>query len=384
MELYEIRQFLAEQLPATQEDFVGVIESYIKNFISDIEKPKLLALNYYDDYLRIEKRLIETLTLEKPDIIVTGYWFGLFEGRKDGKTIYQTYISGTDKKIDKESADWASGPKYFPDYRYLDSGVLEEIPQIIPGSSFGSSEFFFPVIYLSTIIAAFCHRHWELLLNANESIIATGWDGGDHLVLGSISNTGFEAEEFKIKKPKPLLITPTDHEFYGITAEFETGWFLRRSNKNHSSEATSQKAPKLSGDVYDAEINLERHPMDFTTTGDGLIISQKLLRVLLKHVNENEIEYSPVTIINFSEEEFYKLEISPINDCLDHEKTTWFGRKIRAKNIVFDRSRIQHPRIFLLAEKKIHMLFYVSADLKKALEESLITGMTLSAIETSF
>lgn len=387
MDFYEIQVYLIEQLSAHNDtsklltDFLA----YIKTNENEATIAKIEKLDFNTDIISIESQLTETLKTEPPKIKVKGYWFGIFEAEEDSNHIFQGYISGNSKaSATDEDNEWAVDPKYFPESRYFKSTVLEKLPQILLNESDDFSTQYFPLWYLTIVIANYCKKINDLLLNSDKCLIAVGWDSGDFINVGHLSKKGFELLKFKIRKPKELKKTKTNHRYYGINATWSNAWILDIINDSDlvSGFAVLGKPIDLHR-KYEAQgkVGINCYPIDYNEALGTPIISQKLLDLLLPYNNNGEFEYVPILINNDPNLKYYILNILKSNKCLNNKETVWMTEDY-ADDFVFTESEVKHKTLFRLKSKDIHEYIYVNAEIKEILESNRITGINLVPIRT--
>lgn len=158
----------------------------------------LRRLDFAADERRLRRWLAGVLTKEPPQKSIKAYWFGLFNPIVKDKATCGMYMAGS--KIydaEDEEFDWACGRDYFPDGRYAESQILDEIYRKVEkakGSVSGYGEYVlclgFSGLIIKTLAGAIDVETW--LGNAKSRAIAIGFDSGDGILLGSITKNGWQ------------------------------------------------------------------------------------------------------------------------------------------------------------------------------------------------
>ena len=124
-----------------------------------------------------------------PDSIVA-FWIGILKFADDDKEIPTIYFSGADI-YDKDEIDWAYDPTYFPENRYAQPGVLQQIDDIVRTDE-ENYEFFdwiFPLAYCAFTFDEIFRTKIDkqlFLKNKSEIFVAVGHDNGDYIDLTPI------------------------------------------------------------------------------------------------------------------------------------------------------------------------------------------------------
>lgn len=172
---------------------------YCKEVAPSPDWGKLSGLDYGVDQKLLEDWLRQTLISSRPADGVLAYYFGLFNSKSGGKETIQLYISGSDEyDEDDDSADWASGPVYFPDNRYAPSKVLTQLYQSLPTdhNAFSIGEYVLCLGYACVAVRNLMQSiDLTLLLGgADERVVAVGFDEGDVVTVGKLTRNGFGVE----------------------------------------------------------------------------------------------------------------------------------------------------------------------------------------------
>ena len=156
------------------------------------------CLDFDSDLQHLEQWLHSTLIREPPPDNVKAYWFGLFNPVIDGVTTSDMYISGaTDCDPSDTTFEWACGPSYFPEGRYAQSRILDNLYRSVddaPGTIPTLGEYVLCLGYcglaLKTLTLQIPRRNW--LGEAQIRTFAAGFDSGDGVLLGHLTKEGWQ------------------------------------------------------------------------------------------------------------------------------------------------------------------------------------------------
>lgn len=383
MDFYDIQKYLIDQLFA-QNDPQQILKNFLlhvktKENVSFIDK--LNALDFESDIDSIKKIIANIIESHPPKKKIKGYWFGIFETTEG----YQAYLVGSSKaSLNDETAEWAVEPEYVPENRYIESTVLKILPQIESGTEDIAIRYF-SLWYLMVTVSIFCKKSSHALLNSNKCIITVGYDSGDFINVGQITEKSFELIKLKIQKPKALKLSPNKHKYYAIERNMDNGWFISINNDSNliSGFATIEK-PINEKRLYtaNATVGFNQYPLDYNEDAfANPIISERLLEIILKHVDRGDIEFAPIVINDNPSLKYYILNVLKSNKCLNDKQTTWYMDRY-VKNFVFDENEIRTKTIFRLKSKDIHNYIYINSRIKQDVELIGITGIKLIPIET--
>jgi hypothetical protein len=124
-----------------------------------------------------------------PDSIIA-FWIGILKFADTDKEIPTIYFSGADT-YDKDDIDWACDPAYFPENRYAQLGVLQQIDDIARTDE-ENYEFFdwiLPLAYCAFTFDEIFRTKIDrqtFLKNKSEIFVAVGHDSGDYVDLTHI------------------------------------------------------------------------------------------------------------------------------------------------------------------------------------------------------
>ena len=149
----------------------------------------------YDHLAGLASWLKDVLVHETPEIPLAGLWFGLFNPVYKKDPVSDIYVAGT-SAFSIESADWACDPEYFPERGYAHSKILASIYRIAYSGVNGlgnNAEYPLCLAYgafmVKRILSEIDHR---LIRNSDQEVgIALGFDDGDYIILGKVTERGF-------------------------------------------------------------------------------------------------------------------------------------------------------------------------------------------------
>jgi len=162
----------------------------------------LEGLDVEEDLERQAEWLGALLKSEPPPKSIRAFWFGIFE-RSTGKNLegLATLYACGSERYDKDKRydfDWAVNPRWFPDGRYTQSATLDAISR--EANQTKSSELREALFFLTHGYAALLVRFavgaipTETLacLGRKKRPLAVGFDSGDGLFVGSVSQSGWK------------------------------------------------------------------------------------------------------------------------------------------------------------------------------------------------
>ncbi len=195
----KIKELLDREFLSTEDAIIEIINlCKIEDGHKDWEQ--FLNIDYEKDKGRMELWLKSVLKNEPIKKEVNGLWFGLFNPvivHPSGKEVpsCDLYISGN-ANFEKESSEWAVSPTYFPVKRYAESKILDTIYQKAYHRKDGlrvKAEYALCLAYSSFLIKEliFYVPRLHLLKHKEEIGLMVGFDSGDFIFIGMISNAGF-------------------------------------------------------------------------------------------------------------------------------------------------------------------------------------------------
>jgi hypothetical protein len=186
--------------------------------------------------------LVDAFETPPPERI-SGLWFGLFNPIRDGEAVADMYVCGS--PYDPENQDWACAVSWKPPGAYADSSVLRDVYRIDwdegtfreEGRQKGGENVCAAEFPLCLGYGALAVR-WLLseidprivLGDAHQRAIFVGFDSGDHICIGALTDDGLElsrdpgrysgALSFEVEalSPAELLERLRDHD-EGIRTE---------------------------------------------------------------------------------------------------------------------------------------------------------------------
>ncbi|MEN6627178.1 MAG: hypothetical protein ABFD69_13220 [Candidatus Sumerlaeia bacterium] len=147
--------------------------------------------------------LVKGFKEEPPPKEINALWFGIFERlEQKTKSSYATlYIAGSDR-YDAEkrySIDWAVRPRYFPEWRYAPSPVLDQISSEEHKAKGSHDAFTFLTLGYAALLTRFAlvaaMKTIEHDFGEQQCPVAVGFDEGGFFFIGSVSNEGFKEEK---------------------------------------------------------------------------------------------------------------------------------------------------------------------------------------------
>ncbi len=372
------------------------ISDAIKKFLNIINNPeiskvvsKLSKYDYETDFLKITDSILSVLKNEKPNIKIKSYWFGIFETEQNKRVSYQAYISAIDKfNSNDESGDWAVNPKYFPGNRFINSNILIKIHSELSEYDEFIEIKYFALWYFTLSVGILLKNEYKLfLINTQKCFICIGFDEGDYNNIGFIDPNGLKINTIKISKPVKLKKTKTTFEYYAIKDVFKGSWFLEEIKQIDGRELVSGfsricKPINVKSELVSSyKEKYDGIPVDYTEeTLSGPVVSRKVMDTVLKHCKVNEIQFLPVTINNYRDDNYYIMNVLKSIKCLNRGKSTFYTDNY-ADKIVLNKSKINDSLIFRLSDDIINNFIFIRSILKDELETLQVTGIELIGIE---
>jgi hypothetical protein len=160
----------------------------------------------------------EPFRKDSPQVPLKGLWFGLFNPCPDGLTLADIYVCGSERfDPDSPSASWAVGPAWWPEGRYANSAVLADIYRIAyragsrkaeqKGCLGNDAEYPLVLAYGAFAVRALLGAvKPQLLLGKAKSLgIAVGFDSGDFVLLGELTDGGLRPGDRYAKQQEPPI-----------------------------------------------------------------------------------------------------------------------------------------------------------------------------------
>ena len=124
-----------------------------------------------------------------PDSVVA-LWIGILKFADNDKEIPAIYLAGADN-YDKDVIDWACDPIYFPENRYAQPPLLQQIDDIAKTDedNYEFLDWILPLAYCALTFDEIIRTklNKKLFLTSKDKLfIATGHDSGDYLHISSI------------------------------------------------------------------------------------------------------------------------------------------------------------------------------------------------------
>lgn len=183
-----------------------LIDAHAREFREEPLAP-LRTLQYDSEIEALKDLWFLPLLSEEPPVEkkVAGLWFGIFqpirevEGSQDTIIANDFYFSGSDEFEVDPTGDWACSAidTYWPENRYAGSGVLKAIYNSVVGNGqIIAEDQYLCVGYVAYAAKTFLSAaSSEFLCRPGERVgVAVGWDSGDPLYLGYVTERGFELD----------------------------------------------------------------------------------------------------------------------------------------------------------------------------------------------
>lgn len=133
---------------------------------------------------------------EPHDGILQSLWVGVFNPVRNGSTVADMYVCGSERRASADDCDWAVSPEWWPDERYAHSRQLEAIYEIAyrPGGLGNDAEYPLCLGYAAfTVTTSLAQVEPRVILQDSEYLdVAVGFDSGDMILLGRLDDYGFE------------------------------------------------------------------------------------------------------------------------------------------------------------------------------------------------
>ncbi|HJT33499.1 MAG TPA: HEAT repeat domain-containing protein [Pirellulales bacterium] len=149
-----------------------------------------------------------------------GLWFGLFNPCPDGRPVSDIYVCGSER-FDPDPGDnsWAVGPDWWPKGRYAESALLAAIYRIAYREDTNdpkqkkrclgnAAEYTLCLGYGAFVVRGLLAQvNRSLILGNSKTLgIAVGFDSGDFLLLGELSDDGIRAVEPRARRENSLAL----------------------------------------------------------------------------------------------------------------------------------------------------------------------------------
>lgn len=157
----------------------------------------LRKLEFASDQQKLKQWLDLLLTHEPPPHEIKAFWFGLFNPVINGQSTCGLYLAGTETFDRKdEDFEWACDPVWFPDGRYAESKILDDIYQRIKSAKDAVSSYEYVLCFgyaglvVSHLAATLPLNKW--LGEKSSRALAIGFDSGGGMLLGSFTKQGWK------------------------------------------------------------------------------------------------------------------------------------------------------------------------------------------------
>lgn len=184
-----------------------------------------------------------------------GLWFGLFNPCPDGRTpVADIYLCGSERfELDQHDNSWAVGPEWWPAARYASSSVLATIYRIAyrqgarvaeqKGCLGNDAEYPLCLGYGTFAVRELLARvEPSLILGESGSLgVAVGFDSGDFVLLGELTNDGLAPIDPETK-PREVQIAPV---LESLRSSDSKKVFLAVSGLQRLGERAREAVPEL-------------------------------------------------------------------------------------------------------------------------------------------
>ena len=144
------------------------------------------------DYSKTEdmvKWLSDVLSAERAGFAIKGLYFGLFNPIVNEKATADIYICGSSKYDEDDIDEWACDPEYWPEGRYANSSILNDIYRISYGKDGGlgnDAEYPLCLAYGCFLVKYLIDNIDQAIIKAvcaDDFAVAVGFDSGDYIVV---------------------------------------------------------------------------------------------------------------------------------------------------------------------------------------------------------
>lgn len=154
-------------------------------------------IDWAADTARLGAWLAAVLRAEPPASAIDGLYFGLFNPTRAGVATADLYVAGN--PYDPEDGAWVCSPAWWPRGRYAKSRALDALYRTAyrdDDALKNDAEYPVALGYAVLAVRALCRDVDRKLLlgDLKRRVVATGFDSGDILTLGSVSTAGLRVK----------------------------------------------------------------------------------------------------------------------------------------------------------------------------------------------
>ncbi len=356
---------------------------------------QVAALDYASDWQQLKKWLTSVLSSEPPPPTIKALWFGLFlPVDRSGRVAIGLYVGGS-KRFDRkdDTFDWASSPEYFPEGRYADSQVLRDVYDLSQQdvSLCSALHEIIGLGFAAISVAQICRQQPESIRGgAKKRHLATGFDAGEGLLIGSVTADGFEPTVHReINHLKPLRRTRSKAEFYIFKDPMPWEWVVNDIENIHSASHHLFKGERqtiLDGWETEPVPRERRPPVDVLYPVIGPPIIHERIAKRIGELAGDAVQFIPVTVrgVSSNTRKYTIFHVLKEVACLDQDASSIWKPSVGSpwiRKAVIRQSMASGQHVFRLAESRYEII--ISRQVKEILEGERVSGVKLIPLETT-
>jgi hypothetical protein len=175
------------------------------NGVPHADWSRLAAIDYDTDVVSLQSWIPDIIKKTPAPFAIQGLWIGLnnpCESKKVWADMYVEALSLYDSKDEELEWLWKGGSKHYPDDAYAHSASLKNIYQIAYGSKEGlgnNAEWPLCLAFAAFAVRSLLNAQTPKLVgsNAKKIGVAVGFDSGDMLKIGELTEDGFAVVQSK-------------------------------------------------------------------------------------------------------------------------------------------------------------------------------------------
>jgi len=307
-----------------------------------------------------------------------GFWFGVNEFEEGGQSFEDFYWGVvTSAALDVDPSEWGWGKGAIgPKGRYAGSTILKQLWAADGPVPKSEARHVFVLGYVALVAARSCLALPRAKRQLRR-IVAVGYDEGDLVLLGALTDTGFttEAEASPKKAPKPQR-TLAPATLFRVERDIhrQKGWLLdsptQRSGREvaygFGADARRKKPVPLKMERY-----LGGREMDFSfTVLDVPVVNRRVADIITRH-DPKSVQLLPVTLQG-SRERYWVLNVVAKVPPSHFKAWTKKHRRPVAEASI--------GRRLIARAGVVHSALVVARPLAEALVEAEVTGISLEPI----
>lgn len=162
---------------------------------SDWDRLRALPYDGLDD---LRDWLENVFAVDPPRAELAGLWFGLFNPVYQGQVVADLHLCGSRQfSSDPYDNSWAVQPDWRPQHRDAHSSILRDIYRIAyrPAGLGNNAEYPLSLAYGGLAVRTLLHSILpEIVLGSSRQVgVAVGFDSGDFVLLGTLTQRGLDA-----------------------------------------------------------------------------------------------------------------------------------------------------------------------------------------------